>query len=149
MKDTLNNVNPTHKKLAGTPWTTATEMKEAQQRILRAEWEQLERARAIRMLLQRPEFAFFTEAFEKGYHCKFKDKDLISLKLDKEKQEVSFYLNETLLSTGEVTLNAIDTLSNMMKAMGETFMAYYLTALKILPCEHSGIKEQSLSANNN
>ena len=145
MTNTANNANPTQKKLAGTPWTTAAEMKEAQHRILLLMWERFEKARVFQELSTRPEFQFYTEIFENGYQCKFKNKDLINVKLNKKGKQVDLLLSENISTTGAPDLTSIDSLTGVIKAMGDTFMYYYLVAANILPCHKLPFEKDSPS----
>ena len=62
--------NTTLLRLKNTPFESATAMKTEEQRILKQEWENVERARVRRLLLMKDENREIVSPFLKGFQAK-------------------------------------------------------------------------------
>ena len=65
--------NSTIIRLRDTPFKTAAEMNEQEARILREEWEILERAKRRRLLLKKEEYSEVIAPFTAGFGARFVD----------------------------------------------------------------------------
>lgn len=126
--------NTTLLKLKGTPFESATEMKEAEKRILMNEWESIERAKARRLLLKKEENQEVIAPFLNGFQAKFVGQDntenVVRVYLTKE-DRVQVEVDEELKNQ-----DMIGAVEGLVKSMTESFMNGYLTAL--------GLKEDNL-----
>lgn len=127
-------VNTTLLRLKDKPFGNATELKNEEKRILREEWESIERARVRRLLLLKEENKEIVSPFLKGFQAKFVGKDesenVVKVYLTKEDQ-VQIEVDSEMKDSG--TGEAIE---GLVKSLSESFMNGYLTAL--------GLKDDSL-----
>lgn len=126
--------NTTLLRLKNTPFESATAMKTEEQRILKQEWENVERARVRRLLLLKEENKEIVSPFLKGFQAKFVGKDesenVVRIYLNDEEQ-VQIEVDSEMKEEG--TSEAIE---GLIKSLSESFMNGYLTAL--------GLKEDNL-----
>ena len=126
--------NTTLLRLKNTPFESATAMKTEEQRILKQEWENVERARVRRLLLMKDENREIVSPFIKGFQAKFVGKDesenVVRIYLNDDEQ-VQIEVDSEMKEEG--TSEAIE---GLIKSMSESFMNGYLTAL--------GLKEDNL-----
>ncbi len=126
--------NTTLLRLKNTPFESATAMKTEEQRILKQEWENVERARVRRLLLMKDENREIVSPFLKGFQAKFVGKDesenVVRIYLNDDEQ-VQIEVDSEMKEEG--TSEAIE---GLIKSMSESFMNGYLTAL--------GLKEDNL-----
>lgn len=117
-------------RLAGTPFKKASDYNKAQDRLLQDEWEQLERARIRRDLLQRDEYRYILERFEHGLSCDFGDSNdkLFRIFVD-GKGYTQVALSEKLKNENA----SAETLSLLIRALTDAFEKNYLKVMKILP----------------
>ena len=122
--------NPTRQRLEGTPFNSATDYNAATERILREEWEQLERARARKELLQREEYQYILKRFELGLSCEFGNSNnkLFRVYVDKD-GATQVALDEKMKS--EENNEAL--IGVLIKSLSEAFEKNYLRTMKILP----------------
>ena len=85
-KKTTGTGNITKERLAGTPFSSMSELNTASDEIRKDTWSQLERAKIKRELIEKPEYSFFLEPFKKGMVCKYGEKNdnLVRVHLNKE-----------------------------------------------------------------
>lgn len=126
--------NTTLLRLKNTPFENATELKNEEKRILKEEWESVERARVRRLLLLKEENREVVSPFLKGFQAKFVGKDesenVVKIYLT-EDDEVQIEVDSEMKDNG--TGEAIE---GLVKSLSESFMNGYLTAL--------GLKEDNL-----
>lgn len=126
--------NTTLLRLKDKPFGNATELKNEEKRILREEWESIERARVRRLLLLKEENKEIVSPFLKGFQAKFVGKDesenVVKVYLTKDDQ-VQIEVDSEMKDSG--TGEAIE---GLVKSLSESFMNGYLTAL--------GLKDDSL-----
>mgnify|MGYP003373786495 FL=1 len=126
--------NTTLLRLKNTPFESATAMKTEEQRILKQEWENVERARVRRLLFMKDENREIVSPFLKGFQAKFVGKDesenVVRIYLNDDEQ-VQIEVDSEMKEEG--TSEAIE---GLIKSMSESFMNGYLTAL--------GLKEDNL-----
>ncbi len=132
------NTNPTKTKLKGTPFSTAEELKKAQQEILEETWRKLEKARAKQELTKREEYSFFVDTFRKGMVCKYGEKDdnLVRVSLQ-EDQSIKISISEEM-KTKE---NSEHLLGVLIESMSTSFLSNYLKAMDIVE-EDSEVEDQ-------
>ena len=127
--------NTTLLKLKNTPFKTASELKHYEEKILREEWENIERAKQRRLLLQKDENKVVISPFLNGFKARFvgRGKELDSL--------VKVYLSndESVQIEIDDELKSKDVNSaveSLVKSLTESFVNGYLTAL--------GLKDENL-----
>jgi len=127
--------NTTLLKLKNTPFKTATELKQHEERILREEWENIERAKQRRILLQKDENKEVMGPFLNGFGAKFVGANQGSDNLVKvylaQDDSIQIDIDNELKSK-----DASDTVESLVKSLTESFVNGYLTAL--------GLKDESL-----
>ena len=127
--------NTTLLRLKNTPFKTASELKQHEERILREEWENVERARQRRILLQKDENKEVIGPFLKGFKAKFVGNG------DNSDNLVRVYLaaDESIQIDIDDELKSKDVngaVESLVKSLTESFVNGYLTAL--------GLKDESL-----
>tara|TARA_B110001454_G_scaffold64823_1_gene62993 strand:- start:41478 stop:41915 length:438 start_codon:yes stop_codon:yes gene_type:complete len=127
--------NTTLLRLKNTPFKTASELKQHEERILREEWENVERARQRRILLQKDENKEVIGPFLKGFKAKFVGSG------DNSDNLVRVYLasDESIQIDIDDELKSKDVngaVESLVKSLTESFVNGYLTAL--------GLKDESL-----
>ena len=127
--------NTTLLRLKNTPFKTASELKQHEERILREEWENVERARQRRILLQKDENKEVIGPFLKGFKAKFVGGE------DNSDNLVRVYLanDESIQIDIDDELKSKDVngaVESLVKSLTESFVNGYLTAL--------GLKDESL-----
>ena len=132
------SANPTKEKLKGTPFSTAEELKKAQQEILDETWRKLEKARAKQELTKREEYSFFVETFRKGMVCKYGEKNdnLVRVSLESD-QSIKISISEEM-KTKE---NSEHLLGVLIESMSSSFLTNYLKAMDIVE-EDSEIEDK-------
>lgn len=121
--------NKTREALAGTPFATAEELKKARAEILEETWRELERARAKKQLLEKDEYKFFVETFQKGLLCKYGESNDNLVRVFLGPDGIQIAINEEMKSTE----NSENLLGVLVKSMSESFMANYLKAMGVIP----------------
>lgn len=126
--------NTTLLRLKNTPFESATEMKAEEQRILKAEWENVERAKVRRLLFQKGENREIISPFLKGFQARFVGKDdnenVVRIFLN-DQEQVQIEVDSEMKEEG--TSEAIE---GLVKSLSGSFMDGYLSAL--------GLKDHSL-----
>lgn len=130
-----STTNTTLLRLKNTPFKSAAELKQHEERILREEWENVERAKQRRTLLQKEENKDIMGPFLKGFKAKFvgdnQDVDsLVKVYLTHD-ESVQIEIDDELKSK-----DVNGTVESLVKSMTESFVNGYLTAL--------GLKEDGL-----
>ncbi len=123
--------NPTRQRLEGVPFSTASELNFAQDKILKEEWEQLEHARARKNLLQREEYTYILDRFRKGVSCEFKTghNKFCHIYIDDDGAM------QVLIDEKYKAQENSEALLGLIKSLSEAFESNYLKAMKILPVE--------------
>jgi hypothetical protein len=121
--------NVTKERLAGTPFQTAEELKGAQAEILEETWREFERARARKQLVQKDEYRFFIETFEKGLLCKYGESNDNLVRVFLSPNGIQIAINEEMKSAE----NSESLLGVLVKSMSESFIASYLKAMGLIP----------------
>ncbi len=127
--------NTTLLKLKNTPFKTATELKQYEEKILREEWENIERAKQRRILLQKEDNKEIIGPFLNGFGAKFvgshQDSDnLVKVYLAQD-DSIQIDIDDELKSK-----DSSDIVESLVKSLTESFVNGYLTAL--------GLKNESL-----
>lgn len=120
--------NVTKERLAGTPFQSAEELKKAQNEILEETWRELERARARKQLVQKDEYRFFIETFERGLLCKYGESHDNLVRVFLSPNGIQIAINEEMKSTE----NSESLLGVLVKSMSESFLTSYLKAMGLL-----------------
>lgn len=124
------NTNPTRAKIDGTPFKSAAEYNEATDKILKEEWEQLERARQRKDLLKREEYQYILDRFKAGLSCEFGNSNNKLFRVYiAEDGSTQVAIDEKMKS--EENLEQV--IGVVMKSLTESFEKNYLKAMKILP----------------
>ncbi len=128
-KKKLLSSNITKERLSGTPFSSMSEMSAASEAIRRETWEQLEKARIKRELLQKSEYKFFLEPFRKGMICKYGEKNdnLVRVFLSDE-GGIEVDINEEMKS--EENSGAL--LSALIKSTSDSLFSNYLKSMDII-----------------
>jgi hypothetical protein len=120
-----NQGNVTKERLAGTPFENATEMNAARQEILEDTWRELERARAKRELLAKPDYQFFLEPFRKGMLTRYGEKNGNLVRVSLGNDGIQIDINEEMKSSE----NSEALLEALIRSMSDSFMSNYLKSL--------------------
>lgn len=134
--------NPTQEKLKGLPFESATELKKAQEQILREVWGRLEQARALNELIGRPEYAFWRAEFRSGLTCGYGDKKGQLVRVFSEGEGIQVDIDKDLASK---TPSSENILGVLVRSLSESFPTTYYKAKGIIPLETSD-KEEGLEA---
>ena len=122
--------NITKAKLRGIPFTSAEELKNAQNLILVEAWKKLERARVKKELTKRDEFKFYVDTFRKGIRCKYVDNinNIAGISLDDD-DVIKISISEQVLprKTSDQELLGV-----LIEAMASAFLQNYLKAMDII-----------------
>lgn len=127
-KKPKETINVTKERLAGTPFDSAEALKSAQTEILTEIWREMERARAKRQLLQKDDYRFFIETFERGLLCKYGENNDNLVRVFLGPDGVQIAINEEMKSTE----NSAALLGELIKSMSESFLTSYLKAMGVL-----------------
>lgn len=134
--------NPTLERLAGLPFSTATELKAAQHEVLLAAWTQLERARVIHELTQRDEYGFWREEFARGLVCDYGEDSEELVRVFSEHPGIKVVVNKALAATIPASEAIVGVL---VKSLSESFANTYYKAKGILPTDDVAAKDQQES----
>src|SRR3989338_4095763 len=95
-----SNGNITKERLAGTPFSSMSELSAASEEIRRDTWNQLERAKIKKELLSKPEYRFFLDPFRKGMISKYGEQNdnLVRVSLNDD-GGIEVDINEEMKST--------------------------------------------------
>ena len=124
--------NTTTERLAGLPFSNASELKSAQHEILLAAWARLEQARAIDELTKREEYQFWREEFAQGLVCAYGEATDALVRVFSDSPGIKIAINQDLATTipsSEAILGVL------VKSMSEAFANTYYKAKGILPPE--------------
>lgn len=143
-KKSEGTVNVTKERLAGTPFSSMAEMDAASSRIRRETWNQLERARIKKELLDKPEFKFFLDTFRKGMICKYSEShdSLVKVSLGDD-GEIAVDINDEMKSTE----NSSTFLSSLINATSDSLLSNYLKSMDVLTDSESKLKEADPETN--
>ena len=127
--------NATLLRLKGTPFKTGTEMKSYEEKILKEEWQSVERARVRRELLMKEVNRPLISPFLNGFSAKFigpglKNENLIKIYLTSS-EEIQVEIDQNLRSNDNTS-----TVESLVKSLLGGFTNGYLTAL--------GLRDDSL-----
>lgn len=128
MRGKKSSENTTIKRLRETPFKTAAEMNEEENRIMREEWEILERARRRRLLLKKEQFREIIAPYTNGFGARFVNassegtipSNLVKAYLT-EKDEVQIDIDDQLN-----TEDAGSTLTYLVRSVTESLMNSYM-----------------------
>lgn len=120
--------NVTKEKLAGTPFHTASEMNAARDTILEETWRELERAKAKRDLLAKPEYNFFLDPFKKGLLTRYGEKNDNLVRVFLGADGIQIDINEEMKSSE----NSEALLGALIRSMSDSFLSNYLKSLGII-----------------
>ena len=126
IEDRTKASNPTTEKLQGLPFNNASELKNAQKKVLLEAWTRLENSRAINELVCRPEYKFWREEFETGISCVYGDNDDELVRVFSVRPGIRVTVSKKLDD---------DTLAVLVKTMSECFTTAYYKARGILCAE--------------
>ena len=125
--------NTTLLRLKNTPFESASEMKAEEKRLLKQEWENVERARVRRLLFLKDENKEIISPFLKGFQARFVGKDehenVVRIFLN-DQEQVQIEVDSEMKEEG-----AVEAIEGLVKSLSGSFMDGYLTAL--------GLKDQS------
>ncbi len=122
--------NPTLRRLAGTPFKTATELNEAEARVFRESWEELTKAKSYESLTEKPDFAFFKRIFEAGLRCRYGmagEDDIVRVCLKGEGMVVEINADMRGKEHDEKLV------ASLAQSLSATFFTNYLKAMRIIP----------------
>jgi hypothetical protein len=127
-KNHKGTTNPTLIRLKGTPFKTATELKIFEDKILKDEWQSVERARVRRELLMKAENKKIIAPFINGFNAKFiahnsENENLIRIYLTAE-EAIQVDIDNQLRSK-----DTNEALESLIKSLVGGFLGGYLTAL--------------------
>lgn len=123
--------NPTLKRLAGTPFKTASEMNEAEGKILKETWETLAKAKAFDSLTEKENFTFFRKVFERGMRCRYGEGTEDIVKVNLRNGELIVEINEEMKSQE----HSEQFVASLAQALSDSFFSNYLKAMRILPTD--------------
>ncbi len=134
--------NPTLERLAGLPFSSATELKTAQREVLLTVWTQLEKAQAIHELTQREEYDFWREEFTRGLVCDYGQDNEELVRVFSEHPGIKIVVNKTLAATIPASEAIVGVL---VKSLSESFANTYYKAKGILPADDVGRQDRQVS----
>ena len=141
-KKKAKSTNVTHERLAGLPFNSARQWKEAQDSVLMQVWRRIEEAKVINELVKREEFSFWHDEFKEGLVCTYGEKSDINLvRVFSEGQGIKILINRSL---ADAAPSAEQVLGALVKAMSESFAATYYRAKGILPTNHVGNSDDAV-----
>ncbi|MCB9229232.1 MAG: hypothetical protein H6618_06435 [Deltaproteobacteria bacterium] len=128
---TSKSDNPTLQRLAGTPFKSAKELNEAEERIYKETWEELTKAKSYNELTQKKEFEFFKKDFEKGMRCRYgsNSEDIVSISIEDGTPVVA--INEDMKSKG----HSEKFVTALAQALSDSFYSNYLRSMRRLPLD--------------
>ncbi len=119
--------NTTLLRRKNTPFESSSEMKAEEKRLLKQEWENVERARVRRLLFLKEENREIISPFIKGFQAKFVGKDeqenVVRIFLN-DKEQVQIEVDSEMKEEG-----ASEAIEGLVRSMSESFMTGYLNAL--------------------
>lgn len=124
----------TREKLEGLPFKSVTQLNRMREHVHMSAWLRLENARLTKDLLNRPEYAFVKEEFEKGMACcdgATEEKQIFRV-YGSEKNGVVVDVNRALIEKSPIPASS---LGAMMEAISTTFTNVYYKARGLLPSE--------------
>ena len=127
--------NVTVMKLSDVPFKTAKSLKDAQDQIRLQVWRRLEEAKVINEMLNLETYKFWHDEFSNGLLCSYvEEHDSSLVKVYSEGHGIKISINKSLAVTaplGETVL------SQLVKAMSESFATTYYRAKGIIPISDS------------
>lgn len=132
-KTSSTTTNTTLLRLKNTPFESASEMKSFEKKLLKEEWESIERARVRKLLLMKEENQSVIAPFLNGFQAKFNlgnTENLVKVYLTKNDQ-IQIDIDNELKSD-----DTSGVMEALVKSLTESFMGGYLTAL--------GLKDEAL-----
>lgn len=139
------NKNVTQEKLAGLPFKSARQWKEAQEAVLMQVWRRMEEAKVINELVKRGEFSFWSEEFEEGLVCGYGEKSDVNLvRVFSSGKGIKIQINRSL---ADAAPSAEHVLGALVKAMSESFAATYYRAKGILAASEAQAEDAKQKAN--
>jgi len=119
--------NTTLLKLKNTPFKSAGEMKAEEERVLKEEWENIERARVRRLLLKKEDYQDVIAPFVKGFQARFmsdpENENLVRVHLTKE-DALQIDIDDQLRSEDKSGV-----VESLVKSVTGSFINGYLTAI--------------------
>ena len=122
--------NVTLQKMAGLPFKTAKELKEAQEEVRLSVWRRLEEAKVINEMIQREEFGFWTDEFREGLVCCYGEKNDNLVRVYSEGKGIKININKGL---ADAAPSSEALLGVLVRSMSESFANTYYKAKGILP----------------
>lgn len=134
------STNTTKERLSGTPFSSMSEMAAASNELRKETWNQLEKARIKRELLQKSEYQFFLEPFRKGMICKYgeKDNNLVKVFLSDD-GGIEVDINEEMKSAE----NSGALLSALIKSTSDSLFSNYLKSMDIISLSDSANESEA------
>lgn len=141
-KKSVSSGNITKERLAGTPFTSMSEMSAASDELRRDTWNQLERAKIKKELLAKPEYKFFLEPFRRGMVCKYGEKNdnLVRVHLNDE-GGIEVDINEEMKSSE----NSGALLSALIRSTSDSLFSNYLKSMDIILPSSTNEESENIS----
>ena len=130
--------NKTAEKLTGLPFSTAADLKAAQQELLLTAWTRLESAKALHDLTQREEYQFWREEFARGLACSYDGSEKELVRVFSDSPGIKIAINKELATTIPASESILGVL---VRAMSESFANTYYKAKGILPLDQGQTEE--------
>jgi hypothetical protein len=125
-----SNPNPTYEKLAGLPFESAKELKDAQKAVQMRVWRRLEEARILEEFLDREEFKFVREEFREGLRCGYGERSESLVRVFSEGKGIQIQINKDL---ADAIPSSETLLGVLVRAMSDSFAGTYYKAKGIMP----------------
>lgn len=110
--------------LKGTPFNKRVDLVKAKDKILKEEWDKIERAKVRFDLMNSQEYSFALQPFRKGLDCRFVGSEgAIKIFIDEDGTQ-KINISETFKSDDSTDL----LISNLSKMLSESFQLNYLKA---------------------
>lgn len=126
--------NPTYEKLAGLPFESAKEMKDAQRAVQMRVWKRLEEARTLEEFLDREEFKFVREEFREGLRCGYGERSESLVRVFSEGKGIQIQINKDL---ADAIPSSETLLGVLVRAMSDSFAVTYYKAKGIMPATNA------------
>ena len=130
MSGESKSANVTLQKMAGLPFKSAKDLKEAQEDVRRSVWRRLEEAKVIHEMTGREEYSFWREEFREGLVCCYGEKNDNLVRVFSDGKGIKININKGLADEAP---SSEALLGVLVKSMSESFATTYYKAKGILP----------------
>lgn len=137
-----SSVTASRQRVAGTPFSSASELNKAQDERLMIVWRKMEDARHIHNLSKKPEYKFWLDGFRKGLICALGEESENLFRIFVEEDgSIMVHLSKTLLESLELRSKEI---SYLIKSLSEAFSNSYYSTMGLQPPSSPSSVDESM-----